>query len=478
MNSRLKAVFLALPLLFLLAACAQNPVTGKQDFVMMSEAQELTLGRQADQEAKRQYALYDLHGLAKYVDEVGQRLARQSHRNTLSYSFTVIDSSEVNAFALPGGHVYISRGIFAFLNSEAELAAVLAHEIGHVTARHSVRQISAAQGADLALSIASIFSPGLRNQEVQNLTGLLGNALLSGYGREHELEADHLGAEYLSRAGYDTHAMIRVIGALKNQELFDAEAAKQEGRAARAYHGLFASHPDNDTRLKQVIADASRYRDGRRDDGRAAYLAHTTGLVYGDNAQQGVIRAGQFYHAELGLALRLPQPWRAANLPDKLVMTAPGEEARLEMTTQKKPATPPQDLLRRALRIDAGDIDISPINGLQAAVLDTRGRLFAVIYLGERAYLFASSARSPELAARHLEAMRTSVKSFHAISEAERKLARPLSIKLVTADANTRFAELARGSPLGRNAEGTLRLINALYPAGEPKPGQTLKVIE
>lgn len=478
MNSRVKAVLLALPLLFLLADCAQNPVTGKQDFVMMSEAQELSLGLQADQDVKRQYALYDLHGLAKYVDEVGQRLARQSHRNTLSYSFTVVDSAEINAFALPGGHVYITRGILAYLNSEAELAAVLGHEIGHVTARHSVRQMSAAQGADLALSVASIFSPALRNQGVQNVTGLLGNVLLSGYGREHELEADHLGAEYMSRVGYDTQAMIRVIGVLKNQELFDAEAARQEGRAPRAYHGLFATHPDNDTRLKQGISEASRYGGGRRDDGRAAYLAQTGGLVYGDNAHQGVIRAGHFYHDELGLALKLPERWSTANLPDKLVMSAPGEEAHLEMTAQKKPDATPQDFLRRALRIDAGEMDIAPINGLPAATLAARGRFFAVIYLGGQAYLFAGAARSPELLSRHLAAMRAGVGSFHAMSEAERKLARPLVIKIITANADTRFAALAQGSPLGRNAEGYLRLINAMYPAGEPRSGQVVKVVE
>ncbi len=478
MNSRAKAAFLALPVLLLLADCAQNPVTGKQDFVMMSESQELSLGLKADQDVKRQYLLYDHHGLAKYVDEVGQRLARKSHRNTLDYRFTVVDSAEINAFALPGGHVYITRGILAYLNSEAELAAVLGHEIGHVTARHSVRQISAAQGADIALSVAAILSPALRGEGVKNITNLLGTALLSGYGREHELEADHLGAEYLSRVGYDTQAMIRVVGALKNQELFDAEAAKQEGRTPRAYHGLFASHPDNDTRLKQVVADASHYGGGKRDDGRAAYLAKTSGMVYGDNAHQGVIRAGYFYHETLGVAFKLPQGWRAANLPDKLIVTGPGDEARLELTGQKKPAATPQEYLRRTLRIAAGDIDISPVNGLPAATLVTRDRFHAVIYLGDEAYLFAGAARSPELMSKHRETLRASVRSFHAMTDAERKLARPLVIKLITADAGTRFADLARVSPLGRNAEGHLRLINAMYPAGEPKPGQAIKVIE
>ena len=477
MNPRIKTLALVLPCL-LLAACAENPVSGRPDFVMMSEAQEINAGSQGDRDVKKQYPLYNVNNLAKYVDEVGQRLAKQSHRSGLAYSFTVLDSAEINAFALPGGHIYVTRGILAYLNSEAELAGVLGHEIGHVTARHSVRQMSVAQGSDIALSLASLFSPALRNQSVQSITGLLGNALLSGYGREHELEADHLGAEYLSRVGYDTQAMIRVVGVLKNQELFDAEVAKQEGRQPRPYHGLFASHPDNDTRLKQVITDATRYGGGRLDDGRAAFLANAGGMVFGDNAHQGVIRAGSFYHPELGVALKLPENWRTANLPDRLAMSGPRDEVRMEMTTQKKPDMAPQDFLRRATRADSGDMDISPINGLPAAVLASRGRFNAVIYLGDNAYLFAAAARAADTLPNHLDAMRASIRSFRAMTEADRSLARPLAIRLVTADANTRFAELAKNSPLGRNAEGYLRLINALYPAGEPKPGQIVKVIE
>jgi predicted Zn-dependent protease len=148
------------------------------------------------------------------------------------------------------------------------------------------------------------------------------------------------------------------------------------------------------------------------------------------------------------------------------------------MTAQNKPNMAPQDFLRRTLRLDAGDIDISAVNGLPAALAALRGRFLGVIYLGDKAYLFAGAARSPDLLPKHLEAMRASVKSFHAINEAERKLARPLVIKLASADAGTRFAELARVSPLGRNADGYLRLINAMYPTGEPQPGRTIKVVE
>jgi predicted Zn-dependent protease len=478
MPSRLKTVLLALPCLLLLADCAQNPVSGRQDFVMMSEAQEVNVGNQADREVKQQYALYNVNELAKYVEQVGQKLAKQSHRGGLEYRFTLLDSAEVNAFALPGGHVYITRGILAYLNSEAELAGVLGHEIGHVTARHSVRQMSAAQGADIALTIASIFSPALRNQSVQSVSNILGNALLSGYGREHELEADRLGAEYLSRVGYDTQAMIKVVGVLKNQELFDADVARQEGRQPRPYHGLFATHPDNDTRLKQVIAEATQRGGARVDDGAAAFRAQTAGMVFGDNAQQGVIRAGSFYHEELGLALKLPEGWRIANQPDKLAMSGPGDEARLEMASQKRPNVTPQDLVARTLRGGAGEMDVTPVNGLPAAIGISRGRFFAAIYQGDYAYLFSGAARTPELMPRHQEAMRASVKSFHALTDAERKLAKPLVIRHVTATAATRFADLAKNSPLGRNAEGYLRLINAMYPAGEPTAGQTVKVIE
>ena len=222
--------FSLVPLILGLAGCAVNPVSGNPNFVVMTEAQEISTGRSADAEVRKQYQVYDAPELQDYVNQVGQKLAHNSHRPNLSYHFTVLDSAEVNAFALPGGYIYITRGILSYLNSEAELGAVLGHETGHVTARHSVQQISAATAANVGVQIASVFLPGLNTMGGSTLTNLLGNALLSGYGREHELEADRLGAEYLGRSGYDPQAMVKVIGVLKDQELFDAEVAKQEGR--------------------------------------------------------------------------------------------------------------------------------------------------------------------------------------------------------------------------------------------------------
>jgi predicted Zn-dependent protease len=467
----------ALALLASVASCATNPVTGDSNFVLMSEAQEIQTGHAADQDVKKQYALYDENNLAAYVNEVGQRLAALSHRPGLNYSFTLLDSTEINAFALPGGHIYVTRGIVAYLNSEAELAAVLGHEIGHVTARHSVRQMSAAQSTDILISIASVLSPALRNPGVQNIGGLVGGALLSGYGREHELEADRLGGEYIARAGYDPQAMIRVIGALKNQELFDAEAAKQEGRTPRAYHGLFESHPDNDTRLQQTVAASGGLRAGARGDGREDFLRRSSGMIFGDSPREGVVRSGNFYHPDLGIALALPREWRVQNLPDRLLLLAPGGDARFEMRMQPRPDREPLAVLRTNRLID-NDIETTPVNGLPAAIGAGRATAAGVVYFGDNMMIFSTVAKSGNLSEAHARAARDTMRSFHRISDAERTLARPLRLRTVTAAPGTRFAALAAASPVGRNAEATLRLINGMYPAGEPRAGQTLKVID
>lgn len=219
--------------LLCLAACAVNPVTGGRDFVTMSEQQELALGRKSHQQILGEYSVYPNQSLQSYVQRVGQDIAGRSHRRQLVYRFTVLDSEDVNAFALPGGYIYITRGLLAYLNSEAELAAVLGHEIGHVTARHSVRQHSVAQTASIGATLGAIFIPQMRTQGASQLVNVLGTALLSGYGREHELEADRLGAEYLARAGYSPSAMFDVIKILKKTRAVRQEPG-QSGRTEAA----------------------------------------------------------------------------------------------------------------------------------------------------------------------------------------------------------------------------------------------------
>ena len=467
------------PLLLALGSCAQNPVTGKQDFVMMSEEQEINLGLRADQQVRRQYKVYPDRALQEYVDSIGQKVAAKSHRPNIKYRFTVVDSPEINAFALPGGYVYITRGILAYLNSEAELAAVLGHETGHVTARHGVRQQSAAQAAQLGVVVASIFVPELATNAGSNLTNVLGGALLSGYGREHELEADRLGADYLARSGYDPHAMIRVVGVLKNQELFDAELAKKENRPPRRYHGVFASHPDADTRLHEVVGESSHLEVANPFEGREVYLRHIEGIPFNDNVDQGVLRNNVFSHSELGFSIAYPAHWRVKNLPDRLVASNAQGEATLNLSMDLRPSGAPLDYARRIAGLGAGNrSEALEINGLPAAIAYTSNGVTGVIQHGRKMYILQGIAQTPQALAAERESMLSAIRSFRALSERERRELRPLEVHIITARAGDSYAELARRSPLGKNAESYLRLMNAQYPSGEPKPGQPIKIVE
>lgn len=471
---RIAIIFLSL---LILSGCAQNPVSGRNDFVMMSEKQEIAVGRQNDAQVKKEYKVYESKALQDYVNRVGQKLVKQSHRPNLQYHFTVLDSPEINAFALPGGYVYITRGILAYLNSEAELAAVLGHELGHVTARHGVRQQSAAQAANIGLSIASILVPELNSVGVQNLTNLIGGALLSGYGREHELEADRLGAIYLARSEYDPQAIIKVIGVLKNQELQDAELAKQEGREPRRYHGLFATHPDNDTRLQQAVGEAGKQTVAAPAEGRDEFLAVTDGMTFNDSSDQGVLRNNHFYHGDLGIALKLPETWQVHNRPDSLVAVSPKGSASLQMKMGKKPDGAITEYVRRLMGNNA-KIQQIEVHGLTAALADLPDTITGVIFLEKQAFIIQGKAKTQSELTAHRDEIVGTVRSFHAITAEERKLVKPLSIRVITAQPGDTFAKLAQNSPLGKSAESYLRLINARYPKGEPQTGQRIKIVE
>lgn len=466
-----------------LANCATNPVSGNPNFVVMSESQEVQVGRTEDPKIRAQYGVYPNAALQQYVNEVGQRLAKASHRPQLEYHFTVVDSPEINAFALPGGYIYITRGILAYLNSESELAAVLGHELGHVTARHSVQQMGAATAAQVGAALLQIFVPQARGSLGDAAINLAGGALLSGYSREHEYEADRLGAEYLARTGYETQAIARVVGVLKTQELFDAEVAKAEGRQPRAHHGLFATHPDSDSRAAQAIKEAERFA---RPDARAAredFLRRIDRTTFGDSAAQGVVRNNNFYHTEMGLAVSFPQGWRVRNGARNVVALSPAGDAMVDLRAAGPAQGSPADVLRKFVQLGFGaQIASTSINGLPAAVTTTsiqgRPTRVAVIFLGKSAYALGAQARDARTFNQVQGAINASLESFHAITEKERLFARPLRLRIVTAREGMTFAELARTSPIGRFAEGHLRAINGMYPAGEPVAGQPLKIVE
>lgn len=473
----------------LATGCARNPVTGGSDFVMMSEDQEIALGRKASADVLKQYRVYKNPSLQAYVQRVGDVQAKRSHRSDLFYRFTVLDSQQVNAFALPGGYIYITRGLLAHLNSEAELAAVLGHEIGHVTARHSVRQMSAQQAANLGYVVGSIFLPQLATAAGQSLAGLMSGALLSGYGRDHELEADRLGAEYLARAGYEPEAMIETIGVLKNQEVFEKQRAKAEDREPRVYHGVFSTHPDNDTRLQEVVRAARSLKttaDGRV--GRPEFLRALDGLTYGPGPREGVVRGRSFYHQELGFALEFPDGWRIENLPDRLLAHSPDNQAVLQVSAADlNKRIPPRDFMRTRLKLpalrhgtplDAGGLD--GFTGL-ATVKGPFGRRptrFSVVYLADKAYVFAGAEKSTSVRPKYDGAFVDTARSLHPLEDQERAEARGRKLHIVTVQPGMTYRRLASQSNLGTYGEQELRLLNNQFPDGEPVSGSSIKIVE
>lgn len=477
----------ALACALLVGGCATNPVTGRQDLVFMSEQQEIGLGTQAHQEILKRYRVYEDAALQTYVDTIGQQLAAHSHRQQLSYRFTVLDSPEINAFALPGGYIYITRGLLAYLNSEAELAAVLGHEIGHVTARHSVRQQSSAQAAGVGAGLLTLLVPQLGYAGLNQTLNLLGTALLRGYGREMELEADGLGAEYLARSGYDPDAMLGVITALKNQELFDRELAAAEGRQPRAYHGLFATHPSNDQRLSEAVGRARQFETAGGEVHRDRFLDHLDGLVIGDNAREGVVRGKRYLHADLGFALGLPDGWSVENLPDRLVMTAPGNAAQMQLAaTALKPGQTVGGVVEGlGLGSLAGAAPLD-VNGLQAltgltqiAVSNQRvpARLVAIAH-GPHAFLLTGAARDAQQFAQIEPVILSTARSFKPLTSDEKKKVSANRLRVVPRQGKLSWSGLAAASPLRKLPEAQLRLLNAAPPDSSGPTTARFKIVD
>jgi len=481
----LPASILLAALGWLITGCATNPVTGSSDFVLMSEEQEISLGQKYSAEISAEMPAYPDPVLEEMVQRIGKKLAQHSHRPELEYHFTIVDSTQVNAFALPGGYIYITRGMLAYLNSEAELAAVLGHEIGHVTARHSVRQQSTSAVTGI---LGAVLAASTGIQGADSLTNLAGTAIVRGYGREHELEADRLGAEYLARSGYDPEAMLKVVSVLKNQEAFEIAVAKEEGRQPNVYHGLFSTHPDNDARFREVVNAAKKYKtDGTSRIGRDSYLLRLDGLTFGDSEREGVVRGNHFYHKDLDFSLSFPSGWEINNQTSRVIATPKAEDGLVQMTmaTIDRQLTPKQFLQQQLKSSKLWRDESFSTNGLQGytavAIGDTpygrRQIRYAVVYRGNEVYIFAGTARSSDQAGKYDADIVATAKSFHPLTEAERKLATEKKLDIIRAPKGATWSSLARRSPITHYAEEQLRLLNDQYPAGEPVESEILKIV-
>lgn len=484
----------------MLAACGTpvvNPVTGKTERTVMDEQQEIAAGREAHQQVLQEFGVYDKPQLQAYVSGVGNKLAQQSHRANLPWTFTVLDSAEINAFALPGGYVYITRGIMAYLESEAELAGVIGHEIGHVTARHGAQRATRGQTAGFGVLAATVLGAVLESQGLGGATDLASQAsqaaaagYIASYSREQELQADQLGAEYLARNRYDPNNMVEVIGVLKSQEQFAADAARAEGGAvAGQRNSWLASHPSNDQRLQEIRRIAASYQGDYGDDGRARYLRAIDGMAFGGSASQGVVRGRNFYHEELGIAITAPPRWQVRNSPEAIALVNDTGDAALVVRLAPADASGSHEqVIRKLFNPSAGRTENRDLNGLDGTHFvgtvrnkqgqDQRVELTVVSGPGGRTYLLVNAARGAEALQRASVPMRQAEASFRALTPADRQTARVWVIDAVPMPVGG-FEQLARSSVLGGDKVAQLKLLNGVYGGvAPPASGQLVKIVK
>ncbi len=309
----------------LYSGCAVNPVTGNRELMLMSEEQEIALGKQSDPSIVAQYGLYQDETLQKFIDEKGQQMAKISHRPHLNFEFKILDSPVVNAFALPGGYVYFTRGIMAHFNNEAEFAGVLGHEIGHVTAKHSARQYSKAQVAQVLMVGGMLVSPEFAQfgNEAQQGLGLL----FLKFGRDNESESDKLGVEYSTKIGYDAQQMAGFFHTL--------DRLSQKSGAGEI-PSFLSTHPhpaDRFENVKQMAEKQQAKMPGKSFKiEREEYLRMVDGLIYGEDPRQGYAEDNVFYHPELKFQFPYPSGWKLHNSPTQVQVAPENGKALLVFT--------------------------------------------------------------------------------------------------------------------------------------------------
>ena len=318
-----KKTTVILLLAFIAVSCAVNPVTGKRELSLISEGQEIEMGKQTDTEVVAQFGLYDDPALAAYVSKLGLALAARAQRPGLPYRFAVLDSPVVNAFAVPGGSVYVTRGILALMSSEAELAAVLGHELGHVNARHSVRRMSQQMLAQIGLVAGSVISKKFAEYSGLAAAGL--QVLFLKYSRDDERQADALGIEYSRLAGYDPADMAVTFTALEKM-----------GDLAGGHNlpGFLSTHPLSSERIQNVKA-MLKPEDLALARKPEAYLHTIEDLIYGDDPRQGFVEGSAFYHPGLRFEFTVPSGWKVDNTPARVTLVSGDQDGGLILQAEK-----------------------------------------------------------------------------------------------------------------------------------------------
>jgi len=446
--------------LLVLGACAVNPATGRRELMLVSESQELAMGKQYDQQLVAEMGLYDDPALAAYVQQLGAQLAALSERPQLPWAFRLVDDPVVNAFAVPGGYIYITRGIMAHMSSEAQLVSVLGHEIGHVTARHTAQQMTQQQLLGLGLVVGSVFSPtaaGIASVGVQILS--------LKFSRDDESQADELGFRYMRAARYDPRAAA---------DLFD-QLARVSGTSGSRLPEWQSTHPDPENRREKALARAATLPPAELSaamDRRDEYLNRLDGVVYGPDPRQGYFIGARFVHPQMAFELTLPAGWQTVNQHTMVAAQSAENDAIVALTVAE--GATPADAARSFFSSEGvtGSASSGTVNGLPTAggafsVQTQDGQLLGEVQfvahggLVLRVMGYASAQRWPA----RREAARATLRSLQRLTDQQILAAQPWRMDIVRVDRTLTPAEFVQRYP-GPVAAEDIALINQVDAGG------------
>ncbi len=474
---RVSVLSLLAAFVLLCAGCATNPVTGKRQLSLISEESEIQMGQQYDPQVVAEFGLYDDPQLQAFLSEKGNEMAAISERPNLPWTFRLVDSDVVNAFAVPGGFVYFTRGIMAHFNNEAQFAGVLGHEIGHVTARHTVAQQSKQQLAQIGLIGGMVLSPELASQGETLMQGM--QLLFLKFGRDAESQADELGVKYSTAIGYDSKEMAGFFNTLD----------KLSGGAENRAPSFLSTHPDPLNREARVLeltqeAQATDNRSAYEVD-RNSYLQRINGIILGADPKQGFTESGVFYHPALRFQFGIPQGWALVNSPTMVQMGSPDNNALMQMRLAEGTDTraAAQQFVEQN-KVQVASTSDQAINGLPATTIvgeitqqdqqsgqtQKLGVITSFIAYGGNVYMMAGLSQSQNFR-KYAPAMENSIRSFAELRDQSKIDRQAERIKIVTVPSATTLQQALQdnGIPQARLQEFAILNgmdLNAQLPAG------------
>ena len=457
-------------------SCSINPVTGQRELSLISEQGEIALGENTDKQVRAQFGVYSDPVLTGYVERVGNKLVPFTHRSHLFYHFAVLDTPVINAFAAPGGYIYVTRGVLAMMNSEAELAVLLGHELGHVNARHSVSKMSQLILVQLGLAVGSALS-----EEFAKFSGLAGigiQLLFLKFSRNDEREADRLGVEYSRKGGYNPAQMINFFFSL--QALGDLSGG-------HSLPGFLSTHPLTSERIENTKAIIFE-NDHLLEYGRTPYFNQVDNMIYGNDPRQGFVEGNSFYHPQLRFYFSIPQEWTVQNTPANVTLISQDGNAALVLLAEQS-----KDQIRNYARKKASSFEghilqserSQTINGMTSylqslEIPQQEGEnlhvILSCIKKGEYIYSFAALSTVSEFGS-YDYTFGTVVGSFRELTDRTYLNRQPKRIKLVKANGQQTLQSMFQRAGMNKDLWKKFTIMNGLQLNQRPESGRLIKII-